>query len=106
MAHHQMVVDEQGNLVAVGRCILMPTMKRPFALWPFIPTSGQRVRNADGDDPGVGGASGGVKRVTCSAREDAVEFFAKLGLSIKGRSPRQPPRRFAIFYDKTCRHSG
>lgn len=38
MAHHQMVVDEQGNLVAVGDCILMPTMKRPFALWPFIPT--------------------------------------------------------------------
>lgn len=39
----------------------------------------------------------GVKRVTCSAREDAVEFSPSWGLSIKGRSPRQPPRRFAIF---------
>ena len=43
MAHHQMVVDEQGNLVAVGRLYI---------------NAGQRVRNADGDDPGVGGASG------------------------------------------------
>ena len=32
MAHHQMVVDEQGNLVVVGRT------KRPSVLWPFIPT--------------------------------------------------------------------
>ncbi len=56
MAHHQMVVDEQGNLVAVADCILMPTMKRPFALWPFTRRAGQRVRHADGDDPGVGGA--------------------------------------------------
>ncbi|XNM61751.1 hypothetical protein ACLK1T_11185 [Escherichia coli] len=41
----------------------------------------------------------GVKRVTCSAREDAVEFFAKLGFINQGRSPPQPPRRFADFFD-------
>lgn len=41
----------------------------------------------------------GVKRVTCSAREDAVEFFAKLGFVNQEKSPRQPPRRFAIFDD-------
>ncbi len=99
MAHHQMVVDEQGNLVAEADCILMPTMKRPFALWPFIRRAGQRVRHADGDDPGVGGAQEGVKRVTCSAREDAVEFFASWGLLIREKSPRQPPRRFAFFDD-------
>ncbi|STI82484.1 putative acetyltransferase [Escherichia coli] len=40
----------------------------------------------------------GVKRVTCSAREDAVEFFRQAGNSlIRGRSPPQLPRRFAIF---------
>lgn len=37
MAHHQMVVDEEGNLVAVGRLYINAEMKPPFALWPFIP---------------------------------------------------------------------
>lgn len=37
MAHHQMVVDEEGNLVAVDVCISMPTTKLQSALWPFIP---------------------------------------------------------------------
>ncbi len=39
----------------------------------------------------------GVKRVTCSAREDAVEFFAKLGLLTRVKSPLRKPRRFATF---------
>jgi N-acetylglutamate synthase-like GNAT family acetyltransferase len=39
----------------------------------------------------------GVKRVTCSAREDAVEFFAKLGFVNQGKSPPRKPRRFVIF---------
>ncbi len=37
MAHHQMVVDEEGNLVAVGRYISMRRMKPPSALWLCIP---------------------------------------------------------------------
>jgi hypothetical protein len=43
MAHHQMVVDEEGNLVAVGRCISTPITKRLFALWPFIPPCRTKV---------------------------------------------------------------
>ncbi len=59
----------------------MPTMKRPFALCYVHP---------DVQDKGLGtlmamtlesvARQEGVKRVTCSAREDAVEFFAKLGV--------------------------
>lgn len=37
MAHHQMVVDEEGNLVAVGRLYINARMKPPSALWLCIP---------------------------------------------------------------------
>ncbi len=77
----------------------MPTMKRPFALWPSPGRAGQRVRHADGDDPGVGARQEGVKRVTCSAREDAVEFSPSWDSLIRGRSPPQLPRRSPFFDD-------
>lgn len=59
MAHHQMVVDEQGNLVAVGRLYINADNEASIRF--MVDSSrraGQRVRHADGDDPGVGGASG------------------------------------------------
>jgi hypothetical protein len=35
MAHHQMVVDEEGNLVAVGRLYITRRTKPLFVLWPY-----------------------------------------------------------------------
>ena len=59
MAHHQMVVDEQGNLVAVGRLYINADNEASIRFMAVHPgRAGQRVRHADGDDPGVGGASG------------------------------------------------
>lgn len=59
MAHHQMVVDEQGNLVAVGRLYINADNEASIRFMVDSPgRAGQRVRHADGDDPGVGGASG------------------------------------------------
>lgn len=52
MAHHQMVVDEQGNLVAVGRLYINADNEASIRF--MVDSSrraGQRVRNADGDDP-------------------------------------------------------
>ena len=37
MAHHQMVVDEEGNLVAVGRLYINAENEAPSALWLCIP---------------------------------------------------------------------
>ncbi len=98
MAHHQMVVDEQGNLVAVGRLYINADNEASIRFMAVHP---------DVQDKGLGtlmamtlelvARQEGVKRVTCSAREDAVEFFAKLGFINQGRSPPQLPRRFAIF---------
>ena len=41
----------------------------------------------------------GVKRVTCSAREDAVEFFAKLGFVNQGEitAPQTTPIRHFLM---------
>ncbi|STW66335.1 GNAT family acetyltransferase YiiD [Klebsiella michiganensis] len=36
MAHHQMVVDEEGNLVAVGRLYVNAETKLLSVLWPSI----------------------------------------------------------------------
>lgn len=47
----------------------------------------------------------GVKRVTCSAREDAVEFLP-LGFANQGKSPPRKLRRFVTFDDQTHRHVG
>ena len=85
MAHHQMVVDEQGNLVAVGRLYINADNEASIRFMAVHP---------DVQDKGLGtlmamtlesvARQEGVKRVTCSAREDAVEFFAKLGFVNQG----------------------
>lgn len=58
MAHHQMVVDEQGNLVAVGRLYINADNEASIRFIRSSRRAGQRVRNADGDDPRICGASG------------------------------------------------
>jgi hypothetical protein len=39
----------------------------------------------------------GVKRVTCSAREDAVDFSPSSVLLTRAKLPRRPPRRSVHF---------
>lgn len=59
MAHHQMVVDEEGNLVAVGRLYINADNEAFHTLYGSRPfRARERVGHADGDDSGVCGASG------------------------------------------------
>lgn len=85
MAHHQMVVDEQGNLVAVGRLYINADNEASIRFMAVHP---------DVQDKGLGtlmamtlesvARQEGVKRVTCSAREDAVEFSPSWDSLIRG----------------------
>jgi N-acetylglutamate synthase-like GNAT family acetyltransferase len=96
LAHHQMVMDEEGNLVAVGRLYINADFEASIRFMAVHP---------DVQDKGLGtlmamtlesvARQEGVKRVTCSAREDAVEFFAKLGFVNQGEitTPQTTPIR-------------
>ncbi len=98
LAHHQMVVDEEGNLVAVGRLYINADNEasiRFMAVHPSVQDKGLGTLMAM--TPESVARREGVKRVTCSAREDAVEFFAKLGFVNQGRLLRPQPRQSAIF---------
>ncbi len=98
MAHHQMVVDEEGNLVAVGRLYINADNEasiRFMAVHPSVQDKGLGTLMAMTLESVA--RQEGVKRVTCSAREDAVEFFAKLGFVNQGKSPPRKLRRFVTF---------
>ncbi len=85
MAHHQMVVDEDGKPVAIGRLyvnadneasirfLAVHPQQRGKGLGTLVAMTLESVARQEG-----------VKRVVCSAREDAVEFFAKLGFVNQG----------------------
>ncbi|MBI6547689.1 fatty acid biosynthesis protein FabY [Xenorhabdus lircayensis] len=85
MAHHQMVVDEHGNPLAVGRLYINADNEgaiRFLAVHPNVQRKGlgtliemalESVARQEG-----------VKRVVCSVREDAVDFFDKLGFQNRG----------------------
>lgn len=85
-AHHQMLVDARDNIVAVARLSISGDNEaslRFIAVRPELRGKGlgrllimtlESVARQEG-----------VKRVTCSAREDAVEFFATLGYINQGR---------------------
>lgn len=78
-AHHQMIVDDKGHPVAVGRLYINGDDEasiRFIAVKPALRGKGlgrlmimalEAVARQEG-----------VKRVTCSAREEAVEFFSQL----------------------------
>ena len=100
MAHHQMVVDEEGNLVAVGRLYINADNEasiRFMAVHPSVQDKGLGTLMAMTLESVA--RQEGVKRVTCSAREDAVEivelgvrsgygtedFYAGLGYEEIGR---------------------
>lgn len=100
MAHHQMVVDEQGNLVAVGRLYINADNEasiRFMAVHPDVQDKGLGTLMAM--TPESVARQEGVKRVTCSAREDAVEFFAKLGFVNQGEitTPTTTPIRHFLM---------
>ena len=100
MAHHQMVVDEEGNLVAVGRLYINAENEasiRFMAVHPSVQDKGLGTLMAMTLESVA--RQEGVKRVTCSAREDAVEFFAKLGFINQGEitTPTTTPIRHFLM---------
>ena len=90
MAHHQMVVDEQGNLVAVGRLYINADNEASIRFMAVHP---------DVQDKGLGTLM--AMTLESVARQEGVKtrwsFSPSWGLLIREKSPRQPPRRFAIF---------
>lgn len=85
MAHHQMVVDEEGDIVAIGRLYISPDDEASIhfmAVHPSVQGKGLGTLIAMALESVA--RQGGVKPVTCSARKDTVEFFARLGFSNEG----------------------
>jgi len=100
MAHHQMVMDEDGKLVAVGRLYINADNEasiRFMAVHPSVQDKGLGTLMAMTLESVA--RQEGVKRVTCSAREDAVEFFAKLGFVNEGEitAPQTTPLRHFLM---------
>ncbi|WP_413731569.1 fatty acid biosynthesis protein FabY [Sodalis sp. RH20] len=84
-AHHQMVVDENGKPVAIGRLYINADNEasiRFLAVDPQVQDKGLGTLVAMTLESVA--RQEGVKRVVCSAREDAVDFFAKLGFINQG----------------------
>jgi len=101
MAHHQMVVDEEGKAVAVGRLYINADNEaaiRFLAVDPHVQDKGLGTLVAMTLESVA--RQEGVKRVVCSAREDAVEFFSKLGFLNQGEILSQsttPIRHFLMI---------
>ncbi|WP_241608011.1 fatty acid biosynthesis protein FabY [Rosenbergiella epipactidis] len=97
-AHHQMIVDDENRVVGVGRLSISGDNEasiRFLAVSPELRGKGlgrllimtlESVARQEG-----------VKRVTCSAREDAVEFFAQLGYINQGRVTASQTTRIRHF---------
>lgn len=100
MAHHQMVVDESGKPVAIGRLYINADNEasiRFLAVDPAVQAKGLGTLVAMTLESVA--RQEGVKRVVCSAREDAVEFFAKLGFENQGEitAPQTTPVRHFLM---------
>ncbi|WP_036768271.1 fatty acid biosynthesis protein FabY [Photorhabdus australis] len=100
MAHHQMVVDEKGNPVAVGRLYINADSEgaiRFLAVHPHVQGKGLGKLIAMALESVA--RQEGVKRVVCSAREYAVDFFSKLGFENRGpiTSPQTTPVRHFLM---------
>ncbi len=100
MAHHQMVVDEDGNPVAIGRLYINADNEaaiRFMAVHPSVQDKGLGTLVAMTLESVA--RQEGVKRVVCSAREDAVDFFAKLGFVNQGEitTPQTTPVRHFLM---------
>ncbi|MBS0971191.1 GNAT family N-acetyltransferase [Chimaeribacter arupi] len=100
MAHHQMVVDEHGKIVAAGRLYINADNEasiRFLAVDPSVQSKGLGTLVAMTLESVA--RQEGVKRVVCSAREDAVEFFASLGFENQGEivAPQTTPVRHFLM---------
>lgn len=99
-AHHQMVVDEQGDVVAVGRLYIngdneasirflaVHSSVQGKGLGTLVEMALESVARQEG-----------AKRIVCSAREDAMGFFARLGYVDEGeiRAPQTTPVRHYLM---------
>lgn len=84
-AHHQMVVDEQGNVIAVGRLYINADSEgaiRFLAVHPQLRGKGLGTLIAMALESVA--RQEGLKRIVCSAREETVDFFEKLGFENRG----------------------
>ncbi|MGO4998737.1 bifunctional GNAT family N-acetyltransferase/hotdog fold thioesterase [Oceanisphaera sp. W20_SRM_FM3] len=86
-AHHRMMVDSQGKLVAVGRL--------------YVSGDEAQIRfmavDADNRDHGLGtrmvqaleqvARQQGVRRLVMNAREEAVSFYSRCGFTVVGEGP-------------------
>ncbi len=99
MAHHQMVVDEEGNLVAVGRLYINAENEasiRFMAVHPSVQDKGLGTLMAM--TLGVRRASGkGLSGLPAARAKMRWNFSPSSDLSIRVRSPPRPPRRSVIF---------
>ncbi|MDX5629911.1 MULTISPECIES: fatty acid biosynthesis protein FabY [unclassified Brenneria] len=100
LAHHQTVVDEQGRLVAIGRLSINADNEasiRFLAVHPDVRGKGLGTLLAITLESVA--RQEGAKRVVCSAREDAMAFFAKLGFVNQGEisAPQTTPIRHFLM---------
>ncbi|AKJ40777.1 fatty acid biosynthesis protein FabY [Pragia fontium] len=100
IAHHQMVVDSQGKVVAVGRLYInadnegsirflaVAANVRSKGLGTLIAITLESIARQEG-----------VKRIVCSAREETVHFFDKLGFVNQGEitTPQTTPVRHFLM---------
>lgn len=85
LAHHQMVVDETGQPVAAGRLYINAENEgaiRFLAVDPHLQGRGLGTLIARALESVA--RQEGLKRIVCSAREEAVAFFEKLGFENRG----------------------
>lgn len=100
LAHHQTVVDVQGRLVAVGRLYINADNEasiRFLAVHPAVRRKGLGTLLAMALESVA--RQEGAKRVVCSAREEAMPFFAKLGFEDQGEvtTPQTTPIRHFLM---------
>ncbi|ACT08948.1 thioesterase domain protein [Dickeya chrysanthemi Ech1591] len=100
LAHHQTIVDGQGNLVAVGRLSINADNEasiRFLAVHPDVQRKGLGTLMAMALESVA--RQEGVKRVVCSAREDAMAFFSRLGFVNQGEitTPMTTPVRHFLM---------
>ncbi|ATO35367.1 hypothetical protein DZA65_04313 [Dickeya dianthicola] len=100
LAHHQAIVDGQGHLVAVGRLSINADNEasiRFLAVHPDVQRKGLGTLMAMALESVA--RQEGVKRVVCSAREDAMAFFSRLGFVNQGEitTPMTTPVRHFLM---------
>lgn len=85
LAHHQMVVDEQERPVAIGRLYINADNEASIRFLAVHPNlRGKGLGRLIAITLESVARQEGAKRLVCSAREEAVTFFTKLGFTNRG----------------------